>query len=228
MKLSFNLSPSKSAAAGAAPPLKRPAAFASLDDDEPIDAAPTLSIDRNSSVASNKQLLAQNLDTMSKVMKKRMEEEMKVDATVYEYDEVWDKIQEVKTRQKEAKEADSMQRKVRRFDMEGGSLELILFIVQPKYIKGLLSTAATRKLDHLRAEEKMMQREREREGDEFMDKESFVTQAYKDQMAEVRRAEEEEKRREGVASTDCSFSLHLIVVNGQNSPKKTTVVCPRV
>ena len=60
-----------------------------------------------------------------------------------------------------------------------------------------------RKLDHLRAEEKMIQREREAEGDEFADKEQFVTQAYKDQMAEVRRAEEEEKKREG---TSCLWS----------------------
>jgi hypothetical protein len=51
----------------------------------------------------------------------------------------------------------------------------------------------------LRAEEKMIQREREIEGDEFKDKEAFVTQAYKDQMAEVRRAEEEEKQREGMS-----------------------------
>jgi coiled-coil domain-containing protein 55 len=43
----------------------------------------------------------------------------------------------------------------------------------------------------------MIQLERELEGDEFEGKEAFVTQAYKDQMAEVRRAEEEEKRREG-------------------------------
>lgn len=44
----------------------------------------------------------------------------------------------------------------------------------------------------------MMQHERELEGDEFKDKEAFVTQAYKDQMIEVRKAEEEEKQREGV------------------------------
>lgn len=44
----------------------------------------------------------------------------------------------------------------------------------------------------------MMQLEREAEGDEFKDKESFVTQAYRDQMEEVRKAEEEEKKREGV------------------------------
>jgi len=67
-------------------------------------------------------------------------------------------------------------------------------------MSNLLAAAATRKLDHLRAEEKMMQREREAEGDEFKDKEVFVTQAYKDQMEEVRKAEEEEKRREGLYS----------------------------
>jgi coiled-coil domain-containing protein 55 len=67
-------------------------------------------------------------------------------------------------------------------------------------MKNLLDTAATRRLDHLRAEEKMMQREREAEGDEFADKEKFVTQAYKDQMAEVRRAEAEEKARDGTSS----------------------------
>lgn len=60
-----------------------------------------------------------------------------------------------------------------------------------------IASAATRKLDRLRAEEKMLEREREAEGDEFADKDKFVTQAYKDQMAEVRKAEEEEKEREG-------------------------------
>lgn len=52
----------------------------------------------------------------------------------------------------------------------------------------------------------MMQRERELEGDEFADKESFVTQAYKDQMAEVRKAEEEERQREGMHTSCPSFS----------------------
>jgi len=60
-----------------------------------------------------------------------------------------------------------------------------------------LDAAATRKLDHLRAEEKMIQREREQEGDEFKDKDVFVTQAYKDQLAEMRKAEAEEKLKNG-------------------------------
>lgn len=88
--------------------LKRPAAFGSLDDDEPVDAAPSSSADKNA--AANKKLLAQNIGT-SKTMRKRMEAEMKIDSTVYDYDEVWDRMQEVKLRQKEAKERDSKERK---------------------------------------------------------------------------------------------------------------------
>jgi len=44
----------------------------------------------------------------------------------------------------------------------------------------------------------MIQLERVAEGDEFKDREAFVTQAYRDQMAEVRKAEEEEKKRDGL------------------------------
>lgn len=54
-----------------------------------------------------------------------------------------------------------------------------------------------------------MQLEREAEGDEFADKESFVTQAYKDQMAAVRAAEEEEKKRDGVLYFSCASRCHF-------------------
>lgn len=60
-----------------------------------------------------------------------------------------------------------------------------------------METAELRKQDRLRAEDKMIQREREREGDEFADKEAFVTEAYKKQQEELRIAEDEEKKREG-------------------------------
>ena len=67
---------------------------------------------------------------------------------------------------------------------------------RPKYMGNLLAAAEIRKRDQLRAKEKMLAREREAEGDEFADKEKFVTEAYKAQQAEVRRLEEEEIRRE--------------------------------
>ncbi|KAI0273757.1 coiled-coil domain-containing protein 55-domain containing protein [Gloeopeniophorella convolvens] len=174
MKLSFSLANKAPAAkpVGDAPSLKRPAAFASLDDDDYGDADSTVP----GGSTGNSRLVAQNVQS-SKSAKKRMEKEQQIDSTVYQYDEVWDSMQDAKVRQKEAKEQESKERK-------------------PKYISGLLTSAATRRLDHLRAEEKMIQREREAEGDEFRDKEAFVTQAYKDQMAEVRKAEEEERKRE--------------------------------
>jgi coiled-coil domain-containing protein 55 len=115
MKLSFSLAGAKSKAAaasvGAAPPLKKPAAFSALEDDttDAVDSAPGVGNDRD--VAANKRLLAQSTGT-SKTQKKRMEAERKVDATVYEYDEVYDKMQEAKEIQKVVKEQESRERKV--------------------------------------------------------------------------------------------------------------------
>jgi coiled-coil domain-containing protein 55 len=68
----------------------------------------------------------------------------------------------------------------------------------------------------------MIQREREMEGNEFADKEKFVTQAYKDQMAEVRRAEEEEKKREGMSKFACSNCIsHIYYAELERSKKGT-------
>lgn len=66
----------------------------------------------------------------------------------------------------------------------------------PKYMTSLLRSAEIRKRDQLRARDRMLAKEREAEGDEFDDKEKFVTSAYKAQQEELRRVEEEEKARE--------------------------------
>ena len=81
------------------------------------------------------------------------------------------------------------------------------FEKKPKYMGDLLAAAEVRKRDQLRAKEKMLAKERELEGDEFADKDKFVTGAYKRQQEEMRRLEDEEaikereaeerKRREG-------------------------------
>lgn len=98
MKLSFSL------AKPAASSLKPPTAFASLDDDDGDGTVPD-----TKHAAANKSLLAQT----SKAAKKRIDQELKVDPTVYQYDEVWEKMQDVKLKQKEAKEADAKLRKAR-------------------------------------------------------------------------------------------------------------------
>lgn len=108
MKVAFALK-TKEKPVGVAPSLKKPTAFSSFDDEEPIDAASTAS--RHGKTASNTKLIAQNAES-SKAMKKRMEAEKMVDETVYDYDGVYDQMQESKRRQKEVKDADAKLRKV--------------------------------------------------------------------------------------------------------------------
>jgi hypothetical protein len=67
---------------------------------------------------------------------------------------------------------------------------------KPKYFASLLSAAETRARDRQIAEERRLQRERAAEGDEFADKEQFVTDAYRRQQEENQRAQAEEERRE--------------------------------
>lgn len=65
-----------------------------------------------------------------------------------------------------------------------------------KYMSALKAAAEVRKRDYIRAQDRKTAREREAEGEEFKDKESFVTGAYKRQQEELRRLEEEEKAKE--------------------------------
>ena len=104
--------------------------------------------------------------------KKNADAAAEVDASVFEYDSVYDSL---KPKKEETKtEADR----------------------KPKYMRSVIQAAEVRKRDQLIAEEKKIAREREAEGDEYADKEKFVTEAYKRQQEENRRLEEEEKRRE--------------------------------
>jgi len=82
-----------------------------------------------------------------------------LDPSVYDYDGVYDSL---KPSKKEVSAEDAERR--------------------PKYMKSLLASAAVRKRDALIAEEKKIARERELEGDEFADKDKFVTEAYKKQQ----------------------------------------------
>ncbi|KAI5465596.1 coiled-coil domain-containing protein 55-domain containing protein [Mariannaea sp. PMI_226] len=104
--------------------------------------------------------------------RKNAEAAADIDASVYEYDSVYDSIKPQKKATKEDEER------------------------KPKYMRNLLQAAEVRKRDALIAEEKKIAREREAEGDEYADKEKFVTEAYRKQQEENKRLEEEEKRRE--------------------------------
>lgn len=104
--------------------------------------------------------------------RKNAEAAAEVDASVYEYDSVYDSIKPKKQVAKEDEER------------------------RPKYMRGLMEAAEVRKRDALIAEEKKIAREREAEGEEYEGKEKFVTEAYKKQQEENKRIEEEEKKKE--------------------------------
>ncbi|RYO76825.1 hypothetical protein DL762_009681 [Monosporascus cannonballus] len=105
--------------------------------------------------------------------RKYQEAAEELDPSIYDYDAVYDSL---KPKEKEVAPEDAERR--------------------PKYMKSLMASAAVRRRDALIAEEKKIAREREEEGDEYADKEKFVTEAYKRQQEENKRIEEEERRRE--------------------------------
>lgn len=98
MKLSFSLNKPIQPPAS----IKRPSAFSLADDGDQEDSGKP---------QGKAEPLAYNAHS-SQVMRRRMEAEKRVDDTVFEYDEVWDKMQEAKQRQQASKEADASIRKV--------------------------------------------------------------------------------------------------------------------
>jgi coiled-coil domain-containing protein 55 len=159
-------------------------AFGGDDDEDAPLPSPSLPTDLKGKERSwgkpkiNPKTLVHQAVAPSRVQKAKTSEALSVDASAFEYDSLYDSMKEAERAVKARKE-----------DADTGRA--------PKYMAQAIASAATRKLDRLRAEEKMLERERLAEGDEYEGKEKFVTQAYKDQMEEVRKAEEEEKEREG-------------------------------
>jgi len=100
-----------------------------------------------------------------------------VDASTFDYDGVYDKMKQVERVRQQAKKEQDRERK-------------------PKYMHQFFEAAEARERDRLRAEAKMIQRERAAEGDAFRDTEAFVTSAYQAQQEAWQRAEEEERLRE--------------------------------
>ncbi|KAH6565399.1 hypothetical protein BASA83_009435 [Batrachochytrium salamandrivorans] len=102
------------------------------------------------------------------------------DPTVFDYDAAYDHL----------KEANLIKQRQCDGGLDGAARK------KPRYIQGLLSASAKRKIELERAEERKIQREREQEGDQFGQTDMFVTDAYLKRKEELRQIEEEEKRKE--------------------------------
>lgn len=115
-------------------------------------------------------------DNINRQAKISQEKALLEDPTVYQYDEIYDEVKSKKEKVKIKEER------------------------KPKYIENLIKTANKRKLENERRVERQIQKEREKEGDEFKDKEVFVTSAYKKKLEEMKIEEEKEKREEYLES----------------------------
>ncbi|KAM7202116.1 nuclear speckle splicing regulatory protein 1 [Naviculisporaceae sp. PSN 640] len=108
--------------------------------------------------------------------RKHAEAAAAADPSIYDYDAVYDSFKLASHNKKNPEDAAEEKK--------------------PRYFSALQKAAEIRDRDRQIAEEKRLKRERDAEGDEFADKEKFVTEAYKKQQEENRRLEEEEKKRE--------------------------------
>ncbi|XP_027546749.1 nuclear speckle splicing regulatory protein 1 [Neopelma chrysocephalum] len=109
-----------------------------------------------------------------KQTKLEIQKALEEDATVYEYDSIYDEMQQ-KKKESSAKMLSGQDDK------------------KPRYIHNILKAAEIRKKEQEKRMERKIQKEREMEGEEFAHKEAFVTSAYKKKLQE--RAEEEERER---------------------------------
>lgn len=136
--------------------------------------------DTNSSKPQTGQRDYRNLSNLHS-SKKHADTAADIDPSIYDYDAIYDSIH-TKSKSKSKSKSNTPA------NDDSASKG-------PKYMGSLLRSAEVRKRDQLRARDKLLAREREAEGDEFADKEKFVTSAYKAQQEEVRRIEEEEAEK---------------------------------
>ncbi|XP_029190826.2 nuclear speckle splicing regulatory protein 1-like isoform X1 [Acropora millepora] len=149
-------------------PLKKLAAFGNDSSDEEDSAHKEVNISLIQEAQKKKQMKQTQIE---------IQKALKEDPTVYEYDAVYDKMEENK---KAANVKDPEKDR------------------KPKYIQGLLKSAAARKREYERTVERQVQKEREKEEGEFDDKEAFVTEAFRKKMQEQAEEEERLRRQEAI------------------------------
>ncbi|KAK9478581.1 coiled-coil domain-containing protein 55-domain containing protein [Lipomyces japonicus] len=125
------------------------------------------------------------------------------DTSLYAYDEVYDTM----------KAAERTVRAELQKDADGKS----------KYQKSLQESLKRRNEDRMIARDVLNKRDREDEGDEFADKEVFVTSAYKKQKAEVeqlkakQKAKEEEEKKKDKKRQGLSTIYHKVLSQAEDT-----------
>ncbi|KAJ2185232.1 Nuclear speckle splicing regulatory protein 1, partial [Coemansia sp. RSA 532] len=113
------------------------------------------------------------------------------DPSVFAYDEVYDKINLARSRLKPSND------------------------LKPRYMEKLLETAENRKVQNEVVKERLLAKQREREGDVFADKETIVTESYREHKEQRQKMVDEENEREkeeekGRGRLDTGFYRELL------------------
>ncbi|CAI5445803.1 unnamed protein product [Caenorhabditis angaria] len=142
--------------------LKKTAVFG--DDDEEDD--------RNIPVTSTNMSSA-SVIRIQKAAEREHQKAQAEDPSIFDYDSNYDEIQSIKNEKKEeSRKADKNR--------------------ESKYAENIIKAHARRQLEQFSREERQQAKERVQEGDEFADKEVFVTGAYRKQQEDVKKYREEE------------------------------------
>ena len=115
-----------------------------------------------------------------------IQEALEQDSSVFQYDEVYDSMKQQQQRKVDDKKAADR---------------------TSKYAADLLRAAEKRKVMNELRVERGVQKERQLEGSQFADKESFVTESYKKKLAERAAMELEIKRDEAMEGMPLSLSF---------------------
>ncbi|KAJ1797299.1 Nuclear speckle splicing regulatory protein 1, partial [Coemansia sp. RSA 2399] len=114
------------------------------------------------------------------------------DPSVYAYDDVYDSINAARSRINAARRKNDDNK--------------------PKYMEKLMETAKRRQVQQEVVKERVLEKERQREGEMHADKETFVTSAYKelkDQRQQLVKEEEKQEEEDGRKSAAGSKSKQL-------------------
>ncbi|CAB3401856.1 unnamed protein product [Caenorhabditis bovis] len=130
------------------------------DDDDDSTTAPTSTNKASASVIR-----------VQKAAEREHQKAQAEDPSIFDYDASYDEIQAIKNEKKEEQKQADQKR-------------------ESKYAAAIIKAHARRQLENFSREERQQLREREKEGDEFADKEVFVTGAYRKQQEEVKKFRE--------------------------------------
>ncbi|KAG9303467.1 hypothetical protein G9A89_013794 [Geosiphon pyriformis] len=182
--------------------IRRASVFEAADEDE---------VPQSSKNVKNVNRQLGQSSSISKSVQEQHEQVLSEDPTVFAYDEIYDNMKSVS--RKKIEEAQGSRNQLKK----------------AKYIDNFLRAAEIRKRDLAHAQERKIQRERETEGDEFDDKEIFVTSAYKIQAEELRKMEEEDRKKEKEQSNKGKYmsSFYRELLDQTNTAKIEAIQASR-